>query len=521
MQLVTTDQMRAIEAAADAGGHSYAAMMQRAGQAVARLVQHRYPAARVVALCGPGNNGGDGLVAAAALAQTGQAVAAFTWRRPAAAEDPLAQAAAAGGASLCALNTEADLAALAAELAAAGVVVDALLGTGLTRPLEGDILGILALARAALATATPPVVVAVDLPSGLNADSGALDPHTLSATVTVTFAFPKRGQVCLPGAAAVGELVIADIGIPADLANGTLHLATAGELRPLLPTRPLDGHKGSFGRVLVVGGSLPYTGAVALAALAAYRSGAGLVTLALPRSIHGVVAGFIPEATFLPLPEVDGHIAPAAAPLVTASGRAAQAVLLGPGLGSTVATEDFVAALLPAWAASPIPWVVDADGLNLLARHPQSLAQLPASCVLTPHPGEMGRLLGRETVLINADRIGTAAAAAQDWGHVVVLKGAFTVVAAPDGRVSVNPFATPALATAGSGDVLAGLTAGLLAQGLAAFDAARLASWLHGSAGARWAQEKGPRGALARELAEGLPAAMQALDATPEEPLAQ
>lgn len=513
MHLVTTAQMRAIEAAADAGGHSYAAMMLRAGQAVAGVVHDRYPAARVLLLCGPGNNGGDGLVAAAALAQAGHAVVAYTWRRPPTADDSLMAAARSDGATIRPLDDDTAFAALVTDLASSDVIVDALLGTGLTRALDGDIVRILDQVQAALAASPRPVVVAVDVPTGLNSDTGALDPHALPATLTITFAFPKLGLVCLPGAAAVGELIVADIGIPPELATGDLHLATATEVRPLLPPRPLDGHKGSFGRVLVVGGSVPYTGAPALAALAAYRAGAGLVTLALPRAIHGTVAALVPEATFLPLPEVDGHIAASAGPLVTAAGSGAQALLLGPGLGSTVASEAFVAALLAGWNASA-RWVIDADGLNLLARHPETLAQLPPGSVLTPHPGEMARLLGLSTAVIQADRFSIARAAALEWGQVVVLKGAFTLVAAPDGRVSVNPFATPALATAGSGDVLAGLAAGLLAQGLAPFDAAVLATWLHGSAGARWAQEHGPRGALARAIADGLPAAMQALAAT-------
>ncbi len=518
MQLVTSAEMRRIEAAADAGGLSYDEMMRRAGRAVAQAIWERVAPLPVVVLAGPGNNGGDGLVAAAELADDGWEVQVFTWKR-ALDQDPLAQALVDRGVPLLRVEDDPDLATLTAWLAEAGVAVDALLGTGLSRPLAGDVTRVLAAVQAARERAEPPFVVAVDVPSGLNTDSGALDPHAVPAHVTVTFGFPKLGQVRFPGAAAVGELVIDDIGIPRSLATGALHLAVAPEVAALLPPRPLASHKGSFGKVLVIAGSAQYTGAAYLASAAAYRAGCGLVTAAVPAAIQPTIASLMPEATFLPLPDASGVLAPAAVPILTAAWGDYDAILLGPGLTATAPAQDFLTALLPhlaAWVAGAGDdgprLVVDADGLNLLARRPDWPAALPAHSVLTPHPGEMARLRGTDIATVNADRVAMAREAAAGWGHVVVLKGAFTVIAAPDGRVTVNPFATSALAKAGTGDVLAGLVVGLMAQGLAPFEAAVLGAWVHGQAGQIAAATHGARSTLAGDVLNAVPEAFRGLE---------
>jgi NAD(P)H-hydrate epimerase len=393
--------------------------------------------------------------------------------------------------------------------------VDALFGTGLARPIAPEAAALLGQVRQAAAGPGGVGVVAVDLPSGLNADTGAADPATVRADLTVTFGCPKRGLVLPPGSALVGDLEVADIGLdPPDPAT-RLHLASAEAIAGWLPPRDLLGHKGRFGRVLVAGGSRRYGGAPALAALGAYRAGAGLVTLAAPASRCDALISLVPEATLLPLPDEAGDLSPAAGPALTAAWAGYDALVLGPGLGTGPGAAATLAALLAERDAEcPGTWVVDADALNLLAAQPEGPAALPAPAILTPHPGEMGRLVGSSAEAVNADRLGVSTAAAARWGHVVVLKGAHTVTAAPAGDTWVNPFATSALATAGSGDVLAGLIAGLSAQGAPPLAAAVLAAWLHGAAGQALHREIADRGHLARDIAAALPAAINRLART-------
>lgn len=524
--------MRAVEAAAAARGHGVAAMMDRAGRAVARAVAARLgdvgddaSRRRVVVLCGPGHNGGDGLVAAAALAAAGHNVRAVGWRR---APDALADAAATAGAALTAVDGPEDLArhgpALDGWLAEADAVVDALLGTGARGPLEGVVADLLD----RVAAARPPLVVAVDVPTGLDADDGRLDAHAVPADVTVTFGCAKPGQLAFPGAAAVGRLVVDDIGIPPDaVAEGIappLGVVTAADAAGWLPPRPVDAHKGTFGRVLVVAGSRLYPGAAALAAGAAYRAGCGLVTVAATTEVRAAVAARTPEVTYLPLPEVHGGISAAAAAAVRDAWLHYDAVLIGPGLSQARGVADFFTALLDGLSdlvedARPGRLVVDADGLNLVAAHPAGPRALPIGSILTPQPREMARLTGLAIDDILADRVGVARRFAAAWRHVVVLKGAHTVVAAPDGQAAIVPIATPALATAGTGDVLAGLVAGLLAAGAPPFAAAAAGAFAHGCAGLRLAGAPGgDRAAVAGDLLAQLGAVWHGLAAPPDDP---
>jgi NAD(P)H-hydrate epimerase len=384
----------------------------------------------------------------------------------------------------------------------------------------------------------PPMIIAVDCPSGLDCDTGQLDPAALPADATVTFAAVKRGQLVFPGAEAVGDLAVADIGLSdrnlAALDGVKLELATPESVRPWLPARPRNAHKGTFGRVLVVAGSVNYTGAAYLAGAAAYRAGAGLVTLAVPAPLYAILAGQLPEATWLMLPHDMGVIDAPAAEMLRKEYERTRALLIGPGFGTEKHTADFMRRWLgvderagqrrgglgflapaepePEAAAALPPVVVDADGLKLLAQIDGWARRLPAGAVLTPHPGEMAVLTGLDKDAIEADRLGTALKFAADWGHVVVLKGAFTVVAAPDGRATVMPFATAALATAGTGDVLAGAVAGLLAQGLAPYEAAAAGAYLHGLAGVLAAQALGSTAAvMAGDVLDGLIEAMASL----------
>lgn len=516
MKVVSAQQMRQIEATADAAGLSYATMMDNAGRAVAEEVQQRLDVRGSVALVlvGPGNNGGDGLVAARCLADAGADVYVYlSGPRPQPDHNLLLLSS--RRASVLNAAEDSGLTRLTVLATRASVVIDALLGTGVARPIAGALRDVLTVVGAALASrgADRPLVVAVDLPSGLNADSGALDPAALPADVTVTCAFAKLGHFLFPGAAAVGELVVCDIGIEASLAADVrVDAPRPGDIARLLPRRPRDAHKGTFGKLLVVAGCANYTGAAHLAAMAAYRLGAGLVTLAVPRSLAPVLAAKTIEATFLPLDEAEpGHIGGGALGQVNAALSGYDALLIGCGLGAHPETRQVAAALTQHAAVQDLKMVIDADALNALALLPAAQRVVPRGATLTPHLGEMARLTGLAVSDIAGERVGVAGRWAQEWQCVVVLKGAFTIVAGPGGSMSINPFANPALATAGTGDVLAGAVAGLLAQGLSPYDAAVAGAYVHASAGERVAARLGSSGLIASDLLPELPLAMREL----------
>ena len=522
-RIVTTTEMQALERAADAGGHSFAAMMLSAGRQVADEILLRYSARTVLVLAGPGNNGGDGLVCALALQAAGVQVRVYLWKRrtdPAADYGGHFQAAVAAGIATARVEEDAGLATLREWLRCA-VVVDALLGTGANRPVAGELAALLDAVRAARGEQRFQVV-AVDCASGLDCTTGAVDPHTLRPDLTVTFAHAKTGHFVFPGAGCVGELVVSDIGIPPALsADIRTFFLTPGLVRGWLPLRPADSHKGAFGKVLLAVGSEQYPGAAYLSCAGAGRAGAGLVTGAVTRTVWPLAASRLAEATWLPLPavqvdEVQGVVAGEAAALLASRLTGYDALVLGCGLGNAAPTRQFVADLL----AQPLPpTVIDADGLNCLAQLADWPARLPAASVLTPHPAEMARLCGLTVAEVMAGRWELARRMAAAWGCVVLLKWPYTVIAAPKGWLAVLPVATAALATAGAGDVLAGVIGGLLAQGAAPFQAACAGAWLHAQAGLRCAAEIGVAGVLAADLLERLPRVSAAMTKGASEPM--
>jgi len=500
-KLLTIAEMLALEAAANAAGVSNAQLMENAGRAVAEAVLARLgddlDAHKIVVLCGKGNNGGDGLVAAHYLSNAGARITVYGAQPFDETDSKIKRLREKSVFMIDAANDQ-HWRTLNNLLNSATLVIDAVFGTGARQPLGGPGAELLRATASILNARAPrPLGVAVDCPSGLHCDTGALDALSLPADLTITFAAAKRGHFAFPGAEVVGELLIADIGIPPELLTAyPVELADAPTARALLPPRPRNAHKGVFGKALIIAGSFNYTGAAYLAGAGAYRTGAGLVTLSVPDEIHSIVAAQLPEATWLTRDE-----ALAAAPNYTAC-------LIGPGLGHSREAHDFLQKLLKGSQivrlgfggreseserrATPLPpLVLDADALRLLAALPNWPQLLPSHSVLTPHPGEMAALTGEDKAKLQTDRVATALKYAQLWGHVVVLKGAFTVIAAPDGRATVLPFATAALARAGTGDVLAGMMVGLLAQGLAPYSAAVAAAYLHARAGERAAQTHG------------------------------
>jgi hydroxyethylthiazole kinase-like uncharacterized protein yjeF len=536
-RIVTVEQMRTIESEADRRGVSYDRMMDRAGEAVFAGVIGRYgPASgrRVAILCGEGNNGGDGLVAALHFTRAGAAVTVILAARRKDGDARLRSAIEAGCAVEDAVE-ETGRASVLGTVRAADILIDAVLGTGTTLPLRPPVADILAdVSRLITRSERRPFVAAVDCPSGVECNSGQAAPESIPADLTVTLGAAKPGLLLFPAAEFTGSLIVADIGLPQDLPSLDVpgpQLADPDLVRDWLPRRPRDSHKGTFGRVIVIGGSVNYPGAPTLAGLGAYRAGAGLVTLAVPRPVYPAAVSLLPEATWIVLPDDLGVIAAGAMEALEPELANAQALVIGPGFGREKPTASFLKSyfLQETGKKTSIgfgamekregarktvrpPTVIDADALRLLADDPGWTGMIPPGSVLTPHPGEMSALTGWTKERIQNNRPGAAQRFAREWNAVVVLKGAFTVVAAPDGRCAISPFATPALARAGTGDVLAGTIGGLIAQGVDGWRASVLGTCLHGRAGELAAVHEGvPDSVLARDVARFLAAAIAEL----------
>jgi NAD(P)H-hydrate epimerase len=516
MKLVTVSQMQAIEKEADTGGLTYDQMMENAGQRLADIILSLYTGdseLEAVGLVGPGNNGGDTLVALSALAANGWKARAYLVKRK---KDDLVKRFLEAGGEV--LSKENPFEQLAQAVETADVFLDGVFGTGIKLPLKKDVAELFAEVNDVLnGLNESPLIIAVDCPSGVDCDTGEVAEEAIPADITVTMAAVKQGMLKLPAFKYVGELKVVDIGLPDDLPSFQdlqAEVADAEMVAGLLPDRPLSAHKGTFGTALIAAGSVNYTGAVVLAGEAAYRVGAGLVTLAVPAPLHGALAGRIPEATWILLPHELGVISANAGEVLSKHFEKASALLLGPGFGTENATKEFIENILEEkYGAKKVaqrigfvrqdsekreennvklpPLVFDADALKLLADNKDWHQKIPAPAVLTPHPGEMAVLTGLTKELIQESRQDIASQYAKTWGHVVVLKGAFTVVASPDGRITLIPVASPALARAGTGDVLAGLIVGLRAQGLEAFEAAVAGAWIHAQAGLYAADDLG------------------------------
>jgi len=499
-KLVTAHEMRSIEKEMVARGTGLNVLMERAGRAAGELAARLAGGGQVLILAGPGNNGGDGIVAARYLLERGHPVAVYTFHR--------ADTDGFRGVVLAA-EEDGDQVWLMGLLQTSAVIVDALLGIGQSRPPEGVLAGILRTMNGRGARATR---VAVDIPTGVDADSGAVQGEAFRADVTLCMGFAKRGVALHPGAAYAGRIEVATIGMPDELAHD-VQVSVPGDedIVQRLPTRPAESNKGTYGRLVVVGGSRDYLGAPALCALGAYRVGAGLVELAVPTSVQESVAAHLLEAIFSPLPEEDGRISGKALPVISHLLERASACVFGPGMGLSPVTQELTrAVLLELGHATIRGGVVDADALNALAKQPEWWS-VDAPLVLTPHPGEMSRLTGREIKEIQADRLGCATQCARMWGKVVVLKGSGTVVASPGGEAVINPTGGPNLATAGSGDVLSGIIGGLMAQGCSPYDAAVAGVYLHGRSGDMLLREHGDAGTIASDLAAVLPRARQSV----------
>jgi len=510
MKIVTPTQMREIDRRAISGYHIPALdLMERAGAAVAERVKmllrscQREPV--VTLLAGKGSNGGDALVAARLLCGGGISATTFLFAPAASLSGDAAQnlsRLAAAGAPVREILTERDLAGLRQALSRTAVAVDGIFGTG----FSGDVRGLVASAIELL-NCFGGWTVAIDIPSGLDGESGAASVPAVVADWTVTMGFPKTGLFRRRGLDLSGRIEVAEIGIPSAALEGLsvdLEMIDRSELSGIVPPRRRSAHKGDFGRLLILAGSPGFTGAAYLAASAALRAGAGLVTLGIPESLQPIMAGKLTEAMTLPLPETpQGTLSLRARGPVLDFLKNADALALGPGLSRHGATGELVRQVLEAVS---LPLVIDADGLNLIARDPEILRHLQGPVILTPHPGEMGRLIGRGTQAVLDDREGAAREFVRSYNLTLVLKGAGTLIASPRCPLLVNPTGNPGMATGGTGDVLTGLIGGLLAQKISALDAARLAVFVHGAAGDRAAEKVGQLSLIASDLLSEVPA---------------
>jgi ADP-dependent NAD(P)H-hydrate dehydratase / NAD(P)H-hydrate epimerase len=504
MRIATPEEMRAVDRrAVEEYGMPSLLLMENAGRAAAdrAVALLRETGARtVLVLCGRGNNGGDGFVAARHLWNRGVPVRCCLFGDPEELQgDPLVNFDLLRRLGVPVSPPPMDPASPARET----LVIDALVGTG----FRGELTGALAEAVEALTRAGGPVL-AVDVPSGLNAETGQVAGPCVRATETITFGAPKVGLVTHPGREFRGNLTVAHISLPRPLlAELPVEWVTAERAAPLWPVRPPGAHKGDAGRLFLLAGSPGMTGAAVLAAQGALRAGAGLVTVGVPLGLNPILEVKLTEAMTVPLPETAfGCLGLPALEVVRDRLRAAGACAVGPGLGQSSETGDLLRELL---AECGLPMVLDADALNLLA--PAGAGTFPPQAILTPHPGEMARLLGTSVETVQSNRLDTARRAAERFGCTVVLKGPASVVASPDGRVAINSSGHAALATGGTGDVLTGVIAAVLARGVSGFEAAVAGVFLHGAAGEIAGARLGAPGAVAGDVVFALPEAIRRL----------
>lgn len=514
MQVATASEMRHIDQRTITEYHVPGLLlMENAGLQLLHFIQATYPAwaqYRMAVFTGGGNNGGDGFILARHLWHRQVNVCVYLLTPSTALQGDAQQAYAmahAYGVPMQHCTTLQAWKQILPELHYSDLLIDAILGTGLSRPATG----LFAEVIRTLNTLHKPLL-AVDIPSGLTADHGNTEGDFLQATHTVTFSLPKRSFFLHPAAVAVGKLHIADIGIPyqAIMAeNIQVSLLEKRTLRSLFPTRHPNAHKGSQGHLLVIAGSVGKSGAGVLASLAALRAGAGLVTLALPESLNIAMEARLTEVMTLPVAETSsGTLAQAALPTLLEFLPQVDAVVLGPGLGTHPETVACVHTLL---RHSPVPVVLDADGLNSMRGHTDILQSLAIPLILTPHPGEMARLVESDTATVQAQRLEIARELVARCGIYLILKGAYSVIYAPDGQRWINPTGNPAMATAGTGDVLTGIIGAFVCQGLPPLHAAQAGVYVHGAAGDVVRDQRGDRGLIASDIIEEIPGVIHSL----------
>jgi len=521
MKVVTSQEMRDIDRKAiERFGIPGHVLMERAGVAVASRIKDLFGKTRTVVLAGGGNNGGDGLVTARELFNSGWDVKVLLLIK----EDKLSPDCLSELRIARQMGVPVEFRTEVTDNDLRGsVVVDAMLGTGLNKEIEGPMAGII---RFLNSSGSP--VISVDIPSGISSDTGEIMGVAVRAGYTVTFGLPKRGHLLYPGAEFTGRLFVENIGFPEDLLSSDelkIDLLEKGSVFNLIPERPKYSHKGNYGHVLVVAGSRGKTGAAFMAARACMRAGAGLVTIGIPETLMDVFQSRVTEEMTLPLPDRgDGSLsARAAGVILRFLSERADVLCIGPGIGVSEETQGLISEIL---RTSRSPVVMDADAINSI-KDISVLKKTDAPVILTPHPGEMARLTSQRPEargqrsedresrtmidMIEKDRINTALSFSKETGAYLVLKGVPTVIAGPEGRAFINSTGNPGMATAGTGDVLTGMIASFIAQGLTPLNAAILGVYMHGLAGDIAVREKGEHSLIASDVTESLPAAFKAI----------
>jgi hydroxyethylthiazole kinase-like uncharacterized protein yjeF len=510
-KVATAVQMRALDREAIEGyGIPGIVLMENAALGVVGAVEEKYGSPRgksILIFCGKGNNGGDGFAVARHLSNRGAEVMVVLLGDP-----KRVQGDAATNLGICErmqiplrpVSTSRQLSALSARIKGADLIVDAILGTGIVPPVRG----LIEQAVRRINRSGKPVV-AVDLPTGLNADSSERVGEVVQADLTVTFGLPKIPLVQYPSLNAAGEIRVVDISLPANLVGrADISLETIGpEVLRLLPKRRPEAHKGDAGKVLIVAGSKGMPGAAVMTSLACLRIGTGLVYAALPSSVRAIFLKRLMEGIVIPLDERERDVlSPASLPGLLRAAKGKRAVALGPGIGLDPETGKMIRSFIP---KIRIPLVLDADGISQVSSDPGILRSSKTPLILTPHPGEMARLTGASKKDLTSRRVDVARAFATDFKVILVLKGAGTVIAAPDGRCWINTSGNPGMATAGTGDVLTGMITGLIAQGMKPLPAAQVGVYLHGLCGDLAAKRQGERSLIAGDLIREIPNALK------------
>jgi ADP-dependent NAD(P)H-hydrate dehydratase / NAD(P)H-hydrate epimerase len=517
MKVLSVNQMQKAERDCSQFGISLSHLMENAGKGVAEEIRNilgDIQKQTVLVVVGPGNNGGDGLVAARYLHDWGAMVNVYLCS-PRPDSDKNLQSVQQRGIPCLDADHDVDLTHFGQRIKEVSVILDAVFGTGTSRPITDIYSQILAGINDAKNLRPQLRVIALDLPSGLDADTGNTDPVTPNSDYTITLGFPKLGLFNLPGSEKAGKISVVDIGIPPQLVNYVnIEFLTGKWVKSILPKRPLVSHKGTFGKVMALTGSINYLGAAYLACCGCIRVGAGLSTLAIAQSLLPILAAKLTEVTFLPLPESSPGVASLSSKAILEQQLPGYDVfLVGCGIGQHPETIKLVESILLNMNIKLPPLIMDADGLSILSKTPGWKDKTNNHGIFTPHAGELSRLLEMPIEEITRNRIAVTQQAAVEWNKTVVLKGAYTVIAAPDKRVRISPFANPGLASAGTGDVLAGTIAGMVAQGLSLFDAASCGVFLHGQAGELVRNDMGDSGGLASDLLPRLPITIRQLKA--------
>jgi len=517
MTIVTTQQMRDLEFKSENEGVSQDTLMENAGLAVAKTIRGQFDSIvdmKILVLVGPGNNGGDGLVMAKHLHLWGADISIYLCKRNKIPDEKL-EIIKHHWIDVTSLNEDKELKQFKQLVNSANLVVDCVLGTGLGPSITGDLKDIFNYLGKIKTTKHHPKLIALDIPTGVNANTGAIDPVCVKTDITITLGYYKLGLFCPPATEKVGQIILVDIGIPPYLSKTIkLKLLVEDWARNNFPHRLTIANKGTFGKALIVAGSINFIGAAYLAASSASRIGTGLVTLAIPKSIQASLASKLAEVTYLPLSETKpGSISGRGQESFIKSIPNYNALLIGCGLGQSNGVRQFIEDIILDKRDLP-PLVLDADALNILSLIPEWWTKIQSKTILTPHPGEMARLLGKSILDIQQSRLAIAQETAKNWNKFIVLKGAYTIIASPDGEAIISPFANPGLASAGTGDILAGIIVGLLAQGFEPMIAAAMGVYLHGTAGENIRHKLGDTGMIASDLLPILPQIINQLKET-------